>query len=145
MFKGERFYDKEEKATRIDMNEQEMFCNCVDDFIIKAYKLTINFSLVEVALCVHRFIKHTICFQILTEENHRIGDITLNEFEELTNRLFDKIFWNTYDRKGEELIFNFLRKIRNYSKSTITECYENRGYFGEFTIFAELNKDKCEY
>lgn len=127
MFKGKQFYDKKEKATRLEMNECECFCNLVDNFIIKAYKIADNFSLVEITLNVHSFITDTLLGKM---HNTSLLDVPFGQIDDLCKELRDKVFWNLFDKKTKVLIFDFIYDISKFSIYTIQECYENDDYFG---------------
>lgn len=147
MFKGiiknDKYNDEKFAGKCVEMTSQEMFCNSVDNFIIKAYKMTNEYSLITVALSVHFFIADTIV-TALSEKHDSLNELSLREIEYISNKLYDTICWNCYNSKGRDLIFNFLREISHFDKSTIEDVYEARSYFGDLQLLTK-NKDKGEY
>lgn len=147
MFKGTVKYDNynDEKFAKkcAEMTSQEMLCNSIDNFIIKAYKMTNDYSLITVTLSVHFFITDTI-ISALSEEYDSLNVLSLREIEYISNKLYDTICWNCYNSKGRELIFNFLREIAHFDKNTIKAVYEDRKYYGDLQLLSK-NKKVDEY
>lgn len=147
MFKGtiksDKYNDEKFSGKCVEMTSQEMFCNSVDNFIIKAYKMTNVYSLITVTLSVHFFITDTI-ISALSEKHESLNELSLREIEYISNKLYDTICWNCYNSKGKDLIFNFLREIAHFDKSTIKDVYEDRTYYGDLQLLAK-NKKVDEY